>query len=79
MTIRLSKKPLFSVVQVRESRDVDQYVCEKCLAVFAGLEELEKHYQQEHSTASPAEKDKVYAIKTESDIDGYYAQNPMWW
>lgn len=80
MTISLSKKPLFSV-QTDESLGGDRHVCEKCLAVFASLDELEKHYQEEHhpSSASPAEKAKKYAIKTESDIDGYYAQNPMWW
>ncbi|UVS67778.1 hypothetical protein [Nitrososphaera viennensis] len=77
-TIRLSKKPLFSV-QMGGNPGVDRHVCEKCLAVFAGLDELEKHYQEEHAATAPTEKAKRYAIKTESDIDGYYAQNPMWW
>ena len=77
-TVRLSKRPLFSV-QVGGKQQVDRHTCEKCLAVFSGLDELEKHYEKEHAPTSPAEKTKRYAIKTESNVDGYYAQNPMWW
>jgi hypothetical protein len=77
-TIRLSNKPWFSIHMV-ENRNSDRHVCEKCLASFAGIDELEKHYQVEHRATSPTEKVKIYAIKSDSDIDEYYAQNPMWW
>jgi hypothetical protein len=76
--ISLSRKPLFSV-QVVEKRQINRYTCEKCLAIFSGLDELEKHYEKEHATISPTEKAKRYEIKTESDIDEYYTHNPMWW
>lgn len=76
-TVRFSKKPLFSI-QIRENRGIEQHICDKCLAVFAGLNELERHYQQEHATSATG-KAKGYTIKTESNVDEYYAQNPMWW
>ncbi|AIF84989.1 C2H2-type zinc finger [Candidatus Nitrososphaera evergladensis SR1] len=79
-TVYLSKKPLFSV-QVAEKPSIERHVCEKCLAVFGSIDELEKHYEKEHdaATPSPTERGKVYTIKTESDVDEYYSQNPIWW
>ncbi len=74
-TINLSKKPLFSVA-VTDSDKPSRHVCEKCLAVFADIKELEKHYEQMHAS-SRTEKTKEYVIKTESNIDGY-AKNPIW-
>lgn len=82
-TVRLSKKPLFSSSPLDENRSsIDRHVCDICLAIFARLDELEKHYEQEHATTLPlphtAEKARKYTIKTESDIDEYYSQNPIW-
>lgn len=73
--INLSKRPLFSVAVADDKPS--RHVCEKCLAVFADIKELEKHYQEGHAQ-SQTEKTKGYVIKTESDIDGYYAKNPIW-
>lgn len=77
-TINLSKKPLFSI-RIGESQQISHHTCEKCLAVFSELDELEKHYEKEHAITTSAEKAKSITIKTESDIDEYYVQNPTWW
>lgn len=76
--VSLSKRPLFSVM-VGEKQQTGSHTCERCLAVFSGLDELERHYEKEHATTSSTEGVKRYTIKRESDIDEYYAQNPMWW
>lgn len=76
--VRVSKRPLFSV-RVGENQS-GRHVCEKCLTVFSSIDELEKHYEIEHAnTTSATEKGKSITIKTESDIDEYYVQNPTWW
>lgn len=77
--LRVSKRPLFSV-KVSENQQTGRHVCEKCLAAFSSIDDLEKHYEAEHGVDTTAtEKDKGIIIKTESDIDEYYVHNPMWW
>ena len=44
--VSLSKRPLFSVM-VSEKQQTGSHTCERCLAAFSGLDELERHYEKE--------------------------------
>jgi hypothetical protein len=66
--IRISKKPLISVVT--DSR-ASYLVCNKCMASFTDLDEFEKHCRQENEPKPAKAK--------EPEKHDSVAPNPIWW
>ncbi len=66
--IRISKKPLFSVVT---DSKISYLVCNKCMASFTDIDEFEKHCMKENQ-AEPAKK------KDPEKYEGV-TPNPIWW
>lgn len=75
-TINARKMPLFSVVTPNATVS-GRARCEKCLAAFADIPQLEEQYKLILKPASG--KARQYVIEARSDADKYYSRNPMWW
>jgi hypothetical protein len=70
--IRVSKKPLVSIVEATANSGTGYFVCNKCLASFTNIDEFAMHCKQENE-AKPVQKN----AKKES-VDNT-PPNPIWW